>query len=101
MVVVGLETGGRFGGETVELLRQLAQARAQTAPRLLRSAAALSLFRRWSRIMACSVARATAAALVLDKEALRISTAAGHSRRPPWLADVLADARRDLQVAVA
>ena len=100
LVVVGIETSGRFGNETVELLRQLAIARSQTAPKLLRGAAALAMERRWSRLLACTAARIGAASLLLDKESLRVASAAGPRRREPWLADVLTDARRDLMARV-
>ena len=100
LVVVGIETGGRFGHETVEFLRQLAIARSQTAPKLLRGAAALAMERRWSRLLACTAARIGAASLRLDKQSLRVASAAGPKRREPWLADVLADARRDLVARV-
>ena len=93
LVVVGVETGGRFSEDTSELLAKLAQARAQSAPKHLQFAARLGFERRWARILACRAAWASVAALVMDKETFR---AAEMQSSTPWLADVLADARRDI-----
>ena len=98
LIVVALETGGRFGQEAMAMIRQMASARAQSAPRLLRQAAALAMERRWSRLIACSAARVVAQSLVQEKPAFRVSAAAGPNRREPWLGDVLADARRYLEM---
>eukprot|EP00439_Symbiodinium_sp_Y106_P054770 s3461_g7.t1 len=47
LVVVGIEVGGRFGGEAVQLLRLLARHRAAAVPRLLRPSAVTAWVTRW------------------------------------------------------
>ena len=93
LVVVGVETGGRISDEAVDWITELAWARARAAPTHLRTAARLGFERRWKRLLACSAAFPTTAALLLDKDELRHI---GMGESNPWLADVLADARRDI-----
>eukprot|EP00435_Cladocopium_sp_Y103_P027718 s1972_g6.t2 len=52
LAVWGLEVGGRWGHEAIELLRSLAWARARAAPPALRRAAASAYIRRWAALIA-------------------------------------------------
>ena len=94
LIVVGIETGGRFSQTTTDLLRQLAGARAQSAPRYLRKAAGIGLERRWGRLLACASARSFIESLLFEKAAFAASSELG--RRPPGLTDIVVDARRDV-----
>ncbi|OLQ08844.1 hypothetical protein AK812_SmicGene7597 [Symbiodinium microadriaticum] len=64
LVVVGIETGGRFGTEAVQLLRLLARHRADSVPAHLRPAAITSWVARWSGLLAVAAQRAYAATLL-------------------------------------
>ena len=64
LVVVALETGGRWSTEAKEFVDSLAVARAREAPRILWRSAFLGWRRRWSRMFAVSCARAFAALVV-------------------------------------
>ena len=88
LVVVGIETGGRFGTEAVQLLRLLARHRADSVPAHLRPAAITSWVARWSGLLAVAAQRAYAATL------LELPPAAELGEGPmPDLHEVLADAR--------
>ena len=90
LVVVGIETGGRFGTEAVQLLRLLARHRADSVPAHLRPAAITSWVARWSGLLAVAAQRAYAATL------LELPPAAELGEGPmPDLHEVLADARWD------
>ena len=91
LVVLALETGGRFSDETADFLRQLANAKAQAAPRYLRRSTAVAYERRWSRMLAVSAASAHVRSLVLDKDSLSNSAAPAHGA--PWLQSLLTEAR--------
>eukprot|EP00438_Fugacium_kawagutii_P004219 Skav215951 [mRNA] locus=scaffold226:829609:829965:+ [translate_table: standard] len=71
LVVVALETGGRWGPEAVDLIRALARAKARGSPPCLRQAATSACIRRWSAIIAVASQRAFAASYL-----------APHSPRP-------------------
>ena len=91
LVVLAVEVGGRFSGETVEFFRQLAAAKSSSAPSYLRTSAAAAYERRWSRMLAVGVASAHAASLLLSKDELvQLGSGAGVE---PWLQDVLTEAR--------
>lgn len=64
LAVWGLEVGGRWGHEAIELLRSLAWARARAAPPALRRAAASAYIRRWAALIAFAAQRALAATLL-------------------------------------
>ena len=64
LVVVGIETGGRWSTEALEFVEMLAAARAREAPRVLRRSAFLAWTRRWSRMLSVSCGRAFANSLV-------------------------------------
>lgn len=70
LVVMALETGGRWSEEAWEFLCLLARARARDAPARLRGAAALGWARRWSRMLAVSCANAVTTTLVASPRAL-------------------------------
>ena len=64
LVVFGLEVGGRWSDEALELLRKLARARSRSEPIWLRQAAAQSWAHRWSATISVAAQRAFAASLL-------------------------------------
>ena len=60
LVVIALETGGRWSGEAVEFIDMLAGARARDVLPLMRRSVHLAWRRRWMRMLAVSCARAFA-----------------------------------------
>ena len=50
-MVVAIETGGRWSEEAVQFVWQLAQAKAQEAPRFLTQQVALAWERRWTHML--------------------------------------------------
>ena len=68
LVVVAIETGGRWSDEAAELLRQLALAKAREAPALLAHSAALAWERRWTRMLGMTCAIAFPESLVAPNE---------------------------------
>ena len=54
LVVVGVETGGRWTDEAVTFIDHLASARAREAPPIFRGSSFCMWRRRWSRMLACS-----------------------------------------------
>ena len=64
LVVVGIETGGRWSDEAADFLWQLAVAKAREAPALLAQSAALAWERRWTRMLGTACAVAFAESLV-------------------------------------
>ena len=89
LVVVALETGGRWSEEAMQIVDDLAAARARDAPLLLRRSAFLAWRKRWSRMIAILCARAFANSLVA------VSTSphalAGVDGRMPDLVDLLGE----------
>ena len=86
LVVVAVETGGRWSSEAVAFLEDLAHARARDTPPHLRYAAVLAWQRRWSRLLATACASAFATSLVAPAGGL----AAGSTDGPaPALSDLL------------
>ena len=63
LVVVALETGGRFSAEAFDFLRELSYVRSRDTTPLLRHATALAWCRRWARCLAASAAKSFAASL--------------------------------------
>ena len=57
LVVLAAEVGGRWSEETALFLGALAKARAQESPQLLQSRVTAAYIRRWSALLACSLAR--------------------------------------------
>ena len=64
VVVVALETGGRWSAEAVEFVEDLASVKVRDLPVLQRGAARLAWIRRWSRLMSTSCAVSFAQSLV-------------------------------------
>ena len=64
LVVVAMETGGRWSDEALAFVDSFASASAREAPAVLRRSVHLSWRRRWSRMLSVSCARAFAASLV-------------------------------------
>ena len=64
LVVVAIETGGRWSEEAVQFIWQLAQAKAQDAPRYMTQQVALAWERRWTRMLSTVCASSFAASLV-------------------------------------
>ena len=91
LVVVGVDVAGRMREETVDFLDCLARAKARAVPVYLQKSAALAFRRRWSRMLAVSVASSFAASLLLTKAELRNTPA--KDGLAPWLLNVLAEAR--------
>ena len=91
LVVLAVETGGRFSDEVGDFLRQLAQAKSISAPWYFRASTAAAFERRWSRMLAVCVATSCMEALLLDKDELaNVSATVG---REPWLQDLLTESR--------
>ncbi len=96
--MVGVEVGGRIGEESVELVDQLAWHRAAAALAHMRGPAKIAFAKRWVRLFGCAAARAAAATLAYTLEELK-TLAMPVTTTAPWLADTLADARRELELA--
>ena len=93
LVVLAIETGGRFSQETVEFLRQLAEAKALTAPSFQRTSAAVAFQRRWTRMLAVCAASSFAQSLLLGQDCLG---SLDHAvSRQPWLQAVLTESRHE------
>ena len=87
LVVVGVETGGRWSQEAYEFVNSMAAARARDAPPILRCSAHLAWQRRWMRMLAVSCGKAFAASLVSSLE----DAWTGTEDRTPDLADLFAE----------
>ena len=66
LVVVALETGGRWSTEALEFVADMASSRARDAPPVLRRSAFLAWRKRWTRMLSVSCARAFATSLVVS-----------------------------------
>jgi len=86
LVVVALETGGRWSAEAAAFVEDLAHARARDTPLSLRSAAALAWQRRWVRLLATASANAFAHSLVAPASEVALAPADGPA---PALCDLL------------
>ena len=64
LVVLGIETGGRWSDKAVMAIWQLTLVKAQESPAFMRRAVALMWQRRWTRMLAVSCATAFASSLV-------------------------------------
>ena len=76
LVVLALETGGRWSPEATTFLRLLAQTKARAVPNILRKAVEASLLSRWSAILTHAAQHAFAASL-LDLDCAGTSTPDG------------------------
>ncbi len=93
LVVLALETGGRFSRETVEFLQQLSGAKALSVPTYLRASAAAAFQRRWTRMLAVSAAASFIESLLSTKES--VPSAGVSICREPWLQALLTEARAE------
>ena len=66
LVVVALETRGRWSTEALEFVADMASSRARDAPPVLRRSAFLAWQKRWTRMLSVSCARAFATSLVVS-----------------------------------
>ena len=66
LVVVALETGGRWSTEALEFVADMASSRARDAPPVLRCSAFLAWRKRWTRMLSISCAMAFATSLVVN-----------------------------------
>ena len=64
LVVLGIETGGRWMSEGIDFIRQLAKAKVRDVPLALKMSAELSWTRRWINCMACAAQRTLALSLL-------------------------------------
>ena len=64
LVVVAIETGGRWSGESVGFIRQLAFAKAREVPKYLRWPTILAWERRWTRMLSTSCSLSFTSSLV-------------------------------------
>ena len=85
LVVVALETGGRWWEEAVHFVGALAQSKARQAPKALQFSASLAWSRRWSRLLSTASARSFAQSLV-SPEGKLLDFCEG---KPPELSTVL------------
>ena len=89
LVVVGIETGGRWSDEAAEVVRQLACARARDVPCHLSQPAELAWERRWTRMLSTVCAVSFAASLV--EPVGQCDLACWTGGEPPTLSDLLAE----------
>ena len=89
LVVVALETGGRWSLEAVDFIERLAMARARDAPPNLQRSAFLSWRRRWTRMIAISCGRSFANSLVAQSS--HPHALAGVDGEVPHLAELLSE----------
>jgi hypothetical protein len=89
LVVLAVEVGGRMSEETTTFLRLLAQARARSAPQLLKKQVASALLNRWTNLLACAAQQAFAASLLEQP----LAGTANVDGQAPDLSDLVCDDR--------
>ena len=89
LVVLAIETGGRWQIEGIEFIRMLAKAKVRELPTPLQAAAEKSWTRRWTNCWACAAQRAVALSL-LELPAEQGHNLDGHL---PFLTDLLCESR--------
>jgi len=89
LIVIALQTGGRWSHEAFSFVQQLAHARARSEPLALQSSATCAWIRRWINIVACASQRAFALSLL----ALPLQQAHNVDGPCPFIGDLLADDR--------
>ena len=67
LLVLACETGGRWDREALEVVRVLAQAKADGAPAVLRRSAQLAWSRRWLGMVSVAAQRSFAASLITPR----------------------------------
>ena len=97
LVVLALETGGKFSSETVDFLQQLGEAKALTVPSFLRTSAAVAFQCRWTQMLAVSAAASYAESLISAEDS--IASAGQDMCREPWLQALLTEARSEPELA--
>ena len=85
LVVLGMETGGRWSEEALTFVRLLAKHKASSNPPSLRSAAAGAWTSRWAALLATAAMRSFACSLLM----LPASASSNVDGPPPPLGDVL------------
>ena len=88
LVVLAIETGGRWSPEATTFLRLLAHAKARAVPNILRKAVEASLLSRWSAILTHAAQHAFAASL-LDLDCAGTSSSDGDT---PSISQLLSEA---------
>ena len=68
LVVIALETGGRWSTEAVNFVEDMANSRAREAPPMLCRSAFLAWRKRWTRMLSVSCARSFATSLVAGQQ---------------------------------
>ena len=86
LVVVGVETGGRWSDEAMQFIAELAACKAREAPPVMRFSTFLAWQRRWTRMIATSCGRAVAHSLVSSK-----GSTPGSDGPTPDLADLFGE----------
>ena len=84
LIVLAMETGGRWSGESVEFITNLANAKAREAPRQFKVPLFHAWRRRWTSMLAVSGWRAFSSSLVSS----RSEGPDGQDGHPPDLADL-------------
>ena len=85
LIVMAIETGGRWSEESVDVLKELSHAKAQEAPSFMRFQVGLLWERRWTRMLGVTCATAFAASLVEPARHLSWCHTGG---KTPLLADL-------------
>ena len=86
LVVVGVETGGRWSDEAMQFIAELAACKARETPPVMRFSTFLAWQRRWTRMIATSCGRAVAHSLVSSK-----GCTPGSDGPTPDLADLIGE----------
>ena len=86
LVVVAMETGGRWSNEATEFISSLAEAKAWEAAPIFRGSAFFGWRKRWTRMLAVSCGRAFASSLVSPRSA----GLDGQDGHPPDFAELFA-----------
>ena len=87
LVVVALETGGRWSDEATKFFCELAGSRAREVPPMLQGSTFYGWLRRWTRMLSISCGRAFASSLVSS----RSETVEGQDGPAPDLADLFCE----------
>ena len=88
LIVLGIETGGRWSEEAARFVKLLAHAKARQAPRLLQNSVAAALINRWTAQLTHAALQAFAASL-LDQDCTHLTNVEGND--PLW-SQLLAEA---------
>ena len=90
LVVLAVETGGRWSSEAVDFVEELAHARSRDAPTVLRWATLVAWRKRWTRLLSVACARAFADSLVVPPGDVSSAVRDGAA---PALCDLLGEDR--------